>query len=382
MFGQASIVSPAANAFAIPIISLLVVPLSILGALLPFDFILYIAHQILVICMLGLNWLADLPFATWQQAVAPFWAVGLAMVGVLWVLLPRGIPQRWLGFVLMLPMLTVESNPLAEGEMQVIVLDVGQGLSVVIKTATHVMVYDTGKQYSQESDAGANIVVPYLRHAGIKAVDALVVSHDDNDHSGGVSSILQQVPVNWIAASYTVPNHMLSEPKQQKQLHCYAGQTWRWDGVRFEVLSPSAESYQAIDIKDNDRSCVIKVSSQYGTLLLTGDIEEPMEETLIKTHRYLLKSDVVIVPHHGSKTSSTAQFVKWVGAKHAVFTVGYLNHFKHPKPLIVSRYLERRSKIYRSDYHGAILIDFLEKQPLEVRAWRLAHSRYWHDKYL
>ena len=266
--------------------------------------------------------------------------------------------------------------------MQVTVLDVGQGLSVVIKTATHSMVYDTGQQYNQDSDAGDRIVVPYLRSIGIQQLDALVVSHDDNDHSGGVFSLLMQVPVDWVAASYALPNVLAVKSEQPKQLKCYSGQKWHWDDVRFEVLSPDKHSYQDAAVTDNNKSCVIKVTSRYGSVLLTGDIEKEVEGELLQKQKYRLKSDVMIVPHHGSKTSSTEQFIQWVAPKYAVFTVGYLNRFKHPKPLIVGRYLERRSKRYRSDYHGAVLIDFTQSHPLAISAWRLEHSKYWHDKYL
>lgn len=172
MFGQASIVSPIANAFAIPIISLLVDPLSIFGALIPLDFILQLAHSILSFCMLGLNWLSSLSFATWQQGVVPFWRVAIAIIGVIWLLLPRGIPLRWLGFILLLPMIFTEQQQLHISKMQVIVLDVGQGLSVAVKTANHIMLNDRGRQYNQESDASASIVLPYLRSQGIKKLDA------------------------------------------------------------------------------------------------------------------------------------------------------------------------------------------------------------------
>lgn len=385
MFGQASIVSPIANAFAIPIISLLVVPLSILGALIPLDFILQLAHSILSICMMGLNWLASLSFATWQQAVVPFWRVVIGMVGVIWLLLPRGVPMRWLGLILMLPMIFTEQQQLHIGEMQVTVLDVGQGLSVVVKTANHIMLYDTGRQYNQESDAGASIVLPYLRSQGIKKLDALIISHDDNDHSGGVASIMAKMPIAWAASSYALPSDIIfadvqSEPP--KQLTCFAGQKWLWDGVRFEVLYPSAQSYQQDNIKDNNRSCVIKVTSRNGTILLTGDIEAEAELLLLQTQRYKLKSDVLIAPHHGSKTSSTESFIQSVGAKHVIFTVGYLNQFRHPRPSVAGRYLENGAQLYRSDYHGAVLIDFMHSHPIQPRSWRLDDAKYWHDKYL
>lgn len=379
MFGQASIVSPMANAFAIPVISLLVVPLAIMGALIPFDFILHLSQWVLEICMQGLNWLASSPFATWQQASAPMCAIGLAILGTLWLLLPRGFPQRWLGLLMMLPMLLVVPEKLAEGEMKVTVLDVGQGLSVVVKTASHTMVYDTGQQYNEESDAGRMVIVPYLRSQGIKQLDALVISHDDNDHSGGATSVMTQMPIKWLASSYTIPEITKPTPRQ---LRCYAGQKWIWDKVKFEVLYPMAESYQQADITDNNRSCVIKVSSRHGSVLLTGDIEKEAEEVLLKKQKYRLKSDALVVPHHGSKTSSTEPFIKAVGAKYIIFTVGYLNRFKHPKPQVVGRYLELKSTIYRSDHDGAVILDFKQRGHLQVNAWRLENAKYWHDKYL
>lgn len=379
MFGQASIISPIANALAIPLISLLVVPLAILGALLPIDFILHLSQSVLELCMLVLDWLAMPDFATWQQAAAPIWTVALAMLGTLWLLMPRGLPLRGLGAVLMMPMLFVATPQLAEGEMKVTVLDVGQGLSVVVQTAKHTIVYDTGRQYNQESDAGSQVVVPYLRSHGIKVLDAMVISHDDGDHSGGFESILSQVPIKWLASSYEMT---ASSELMPKQLRCYAGQEWYWDAVHFKVLYPSAESYQDDAVKDNNRSCVIKVTSQNGSILLTGDVEKEAEQLLLKKQRYQLPSDVVIAPHHGSLTSSTEAFVKAVGARHVVFTVGYLNRFKHPKPEVMGRYAMQGAMLYRSDHHGAITLAFRRNSALSISAERLTSKRYWHDEFL
>ncbi len=379
MFGQASMVSPAANALAIPVISLLVVPLAILGALLPFDFILQAAQWILEVSMPILYWLASLPFSTWQQASAPMWTIGLAIVGALWLLLPRGFPQRWLGFILMLPMVFVVPDKLFEGEMQVTVLDVGQGLSVVVKTATHTMLYDTGDQYDADKNAGNKVIIPYLRSLGIKHIDALVISHDDKDHSGGAASVLAQMPTQWLASSYTLPETTTPMPTQSK---CHSGQKWIWDGVMFEVLYPMLEADDDDNLSDNNRSCVMKVTSRYGSILLTGDIEKEAEATLLQKHKDQLKSDVIIAPHHGSKTSSTSAFIEAVDADHVVFTVGYLNRFKHPKSDVVNRYLKQVETSYRSDYHGAIVLDFKDKADLQINAWRLSHRKYWHDQYL
>ncbi len=376
LFGQTSIVSPLANAFAIPIISLIVVPLAILGSLIQVDFILQSAHFVLDICMQGLNWLATLP--TWQQAAPPIWALVSAIFGVLWLLLPRGFPQRWLGLVLLIPLFFVQSPRPSMGEMQVAVLDIGQGLSVVVKTANHTFLYDAGPKYNEQTDAGGRVVVPYLRGEGIKKLDSFMVSHNDIDHSGGAASVLAQVPVAWFASSFTESESMQLPPKALK---CFAGHHWQWDGVRFEVLYPSVQSYDDVSLTDNNRSCVVKITSQFGSILLTGDIEELAETSLLDLNAAKLKSDILIAPHHGSKTSSSAAFVQAVGAKQVIFTVGYLNRFNHPKPVIEKRYEESGATKYRSDYNGALIIDFTRKSPLQIAAWRQVKPRYWHDQY-
>ena len=374
MFGQTSIVSPLANAFAIPVISLLVVPLAILGSLIHADFILQAAHFVLKICMQGLSWLAGLP--TWQQAAPHMWALLLAILGVLWMLLPRGFPQRWLGLVLILPLFFVSLLKLAEGEMQVAVLDVGQGLAVVIKTSNHTLLYDAGPQFSSQSDAGSRIVVPYLRGEGIKKLDGFVVSHNDIDHSGGAASVLVQMPPTWLLSSYSLPAEM---QRPARQFKCFAGQYWQWDKVDFEVLHPSTQSYENLEIKDNNRSCVVKVTSRFGSVLLTGDIEKNVETNLLQVNQDSLASDVLIAPHHGSKTSSTIDFIQTVNAKQVIFSVGYLNRFKHPNPEVVERYQSSEADAFRSDYSGALLLNFNAAQGIQTEQWRRTHRKYWHD---
>jgi competence protein ComEC len=394
MFGQTSIISPVANAFAIPVISLLVVPLSILGGFIPVDFILHAAYFVLEICMQGLVFLSNLP--TWQQAAPPIWALLLAILGVVWILLPRGFPQRWLGVVLLLPLFCVSPAKLVDGEMRTTVLDVGQGLAVVVQTKSHTFLYDAGPRYSAQSDAGSRIVVPFLRGAGIKQLDGFMISHDDLDHTGGAASVLAQLPIGWLASSFTQSDSMIFPPKAIK---CFAGQKWHWDEVEFEVLAPTLASYEDASIKDNNRSCVVKVSSQFGSLLLPGDIEKGAENALLYVigsdglqdaasgaaiYPHLasrLESDVVIAPHHGSKTSSTSEFVQAVDAQHAIFTVGHLNRFKHPKGFIEERFAENGALTYRSDYHGALTLDFTQTNGINVNALRQSQPRYWHDRY-
>ncbi len=378
MFGQVSIVSPIANAFAIPVISLLVVPLAILGAILPLDFILQFSHRIMAMCMHGLIWLSSTPMATWQQAAAPVWAIVLAVFGVLWLLLPRGFPQRWLGLILLVPMLIVHPQHPKNGEMKVAVLDVGQGLSVVIQTANHTLLYDDGPSYSSQSDAGSKIIVPFLRGEVITKLDGFVVSHDDSDHSGGTASVLAQMPVSWLVSSFDIQQTL---PKMPQQFHCSAGQKWVWDNVNFEVLYPSLESYANLDLSDNKRGCVVKVTSQFGSILLSADIEKEAEAALLQANIHGLHSDILIAPHHGSMTSSTPEFVQAVGAKNIIFTVGYLNRFKHPRLLIEQRYEESGAHLYRSDYAGEIEINFPKSQLLQISAWRQLQPKYWQDSY-
>ena len=262
--------------------------------------------------------------------------------------------------------------------MQVAVLDIGQGLSVVVKTAKHTLLYDAGPKYNEQSDAGGRIVVPYLRAEVVGQLDGFIVSHNDIDHSGGAPSVLAQIPVGWFASSFTESDSMLLPANALK---CFAGQHWQWDGISFEVLYPSWQCYENMSLTDNNRSCVVKISSQFGSILLTGDIEELAEVSLLEASTDKLKSDVLVAPHHGSKTSSSVRFVQAVGAKHIIFTVGYLNRFKHPKPMIEKRYEDSGARLYRSDYSGALLIDFTHKSNVKIRVWRQVQPRYWHDNY-
>ena len=355
--------------------------------------------------MQGLVFLSSLP--TWQQAAPPIWAMLTAILGAIWLLLPRGFPQRWLGIILFLPLFFVSPANIAEGEMRATVLDVGQGLAVVIQSKNHILLYDAGPRFSAQSDAGSKIIVPFLRGIGIKKLDGFIVSHNDIDHSGGVASVLAQLPTNWLLSSFDMRDYW-GEIMHKQSIQCHAGQTWRWDKVKFEVLYPDLASYQNAHLKDNNRSCVLKVTSQFGSILLTGDIEKEAENVLLAhdigddtlqansdeassdaiSSRQItqpkvsqLQSDVLIAPHHGSKTSSTPDFVQAVAAKHTIFTVGYLNRFKHPKPLIEQRFEEAGALTYRSDYQGALTIDFTRAADIKIEAFRQTQPRYWHDTY-
>lgn len=382
MFHQASIVSPIANAFAIPIISFVVTPLALLGSFLPIEAPLNISYQALKICMLGLNWLNQLAVAVWQQHAPASWTLYPAIFGVAWLLLPRGVPMRWAGLLGLLPMLLITADRPASGNMKVTVLDVGQGLSVVVQTEKHTFLYDAGAKYNEHSDAGGRIIVPYLQSEGVQKLHGFMVSHSDADHSGGMLSVLALMPVDWLASSF--PDELQSTVNV-KSIQCYAGQNWIWDGVKFEVLHPQLNDYDNLQIKDNNRSCVIKITSAAGSLLLTGDIERQVEAALVAQDGHPLNSDVMIAPHHGSKTSSTTSFLEAVQPSISVFTAGYLNRFKHPRPEVVARYELIDSITYRSDYDGAILMNFIDDAKSEGKitaiSWRKQNERYWHDDF-
>lgn len=373
MFQQVSLVSPVANAFAIPLVGLIVVPLALAASVLPLEWIAHAAHLVMAFCMLLLRALNDLPDAVWQQHAPAAWAVPIAVVGALWMLLPRGFPARWVGAVMMLPLFLWLPAKLSPGELRVTVLDVGQGLAVVVRTREHALLYDTGPAFTEQIDAGGRIVVPYLRAAGVSRLDGMIVSHDDSDHSGGALSVLQAMPVEWLASSLP-QDHAIRMAATRSRL-CSAGERWEWDGVSFEFLHPQPADYNDSGAKDNDRSCVLRVVSPYGSLFLPGDIEKRTESRLMQSSGNL-RTDILIAPHHGSRTSSTPEFVHAVAPGLTVFSVGYRNRFGHPHPAVSARYRQAGSRTLRTDLSGALLIG-MNPAGIGVQSWREVDRKYW-----
>jgi competence protein ComEC len=374
MFQQVSIVSPIANAIAIPVVSLAIVPIALVGTVLPFDLGLQAAHALMALTMHLLDWLAGLPDSVWQQHAPPPWTVAAAFAGIGWMLLPRGFPGRWIGAVAMLPLFVVVPPGPNPGAVHIAVLDVGQGLAVVVRTARHALLYDAGPLYSADADSGSRIVVPYLRAVGIRRLEGLIVSHADNDHAGGAASVLDGVPVGWLASS--LPASSPLHAAVGTSLPCYAGQHWQWDGVSFEVLHPAQDSYTVERMKANDRSCVLRISAGGTRVLLTGDAEARSEREMLAHDPEALRAETLVVPHHGSVTSSTLPFVAAVHPQIAIFTVGYRNRFGHPRREVVQRYTELGSRILRSDRHGALLLD-IDAHGTHIRAQREERRRYW-----
>ncbi len=380
LFGQYSLVSPLANAAAIPLITILIAPLSLLGSVLPSplsEWLLLAAHALLELLVQFLGWLSSQPFAVWQAPMPSPWMFALALGGTLLLLAPRGWPARWLGLFGWLPLILNTSGWPEQGQVRVTAFDVGQGMALLVETPQHRLLYDTGPYYSPESDGGNRVILPYLRARGIDHLDAVVISHNDNDHSGGALSIFKEIAVDRVYSSLAPTSPIVQAAPDHKR--CQAGQQWRWEGVAFDMLYPAPVSYDSDKWKPNARSCVLKVSLGKHAILLPGDIEAVQEDELVNGgNAALLRADVLLAPHHGSGTSSTEAFLQAVQPGLAIFQVGYRNRFNHPKPEVLARYGRLGIRGLRNDESGAILLQFDDK--LTVQEYRREHARYWYGK--
>ena len=371
-FQQVSTIAPLANLLAVPVISLLVVPLCLIAVLLMFFMPTLAEHVFLLVdTILQVLWsvlaeISPLPYASVSTALVPFYTIPLALLGVFILLSPRGIPVRWLGIVMLFPLIFVDVKKPEQGEVTMTLLDVGQGLSAVVETRKHVLVFDTGAKYSDQYDMGDAVVIPFLNSKGIDVVDTLLISHGDNDHIGGAESVIKQSRVDKILTS--VPK-MLA---QYVPVQCQAGQSWDWDDVTFEILWPVQNS-----LSENNNSCVLKVSSKHGSFLLTGDIEAEAENGLIKKYAQQLESDFLIAPHHGSKTSSTIAFLKWVDPAIVLIPSGYRNRFSFPHQAVLKRYQEVNTSWMNTADDGAIIVE-MKKDLLEVNSIRRERTKYWN----
>ncbi len=373
-FQQISIVGFVANLVAVPLVTLVITPLALLGVLLP-SLWSAAAWGVQGLAFV-LSQLAALPGAVWMAAAAPPWAQAAALLGGLLAVLPLPWALRALAVPLIVPLLwpSVE-RPLA-GTMQVLVADIGQGSAIVVRTHEHLLVHDAGPQYSRDSDAGTRVLVPLLRGEGWAPIDLLMLSHRDSDHVGGAAALLGALPVRGLSSSLE-PGHPL-HAGPLPHARCEAGQSWRWDGVEFSVLHPPAADYASPGLKPNAMSCVLRAVDGAGTsLLLTGDLEAEQEARLVATLGPALKSDVLLVPHHGSRTSSSAAFLDAVAPRIALVQAGYRNRYGHPAPDVMSRYRERAITVARSTDCGAWPWRSAEA-PGPASCLRATARRYWH----
>ncbi len=373
-FGQASLVGALSNLIAVPVVSFMIVPCALFGMLLlgvcpPLAApVLWLAARIAHAQWWLLEQMATWPGAHWYLPAVQAPALLLAVLGALWLFLPRGVPLRWLGLLLFLPLLWPPLPRPAEGAFQVWVLDVGQGLSVLLRTRDHVLVYDAGARYPSGFDLGEAVVLPSVHALGIGRLDMLMISHGDNDHAGGAEAVADAFPQ---ARRYAGEPSRMRVPMQQ----CVAGQAWQWDGVRFRVLGPAPGAGD----RDNDSSCVLLVEGRGGRLLLTGDISSKMEPQAAAALGPG-PPPVMLVPHHGSKTSSSAAFIAAVRPRLAVVSAGWRNRFGHPKPEVLARYAEAHVPVSDTARQGAIPLDFpADAPPRREPGWRQRQARYWRE---
>ncbi|AYC33421.1 DNA internalization-related competence protein ComEC/Rec2 [Pseudomonas cavernae] len=359
---------PLANLIAEPWVSLAVVPLALLGTvLLPLpglgEAVLWLAGGLLELLFRVLGMIAA-GAPAWQATALPFWAWLLSACGALLLLLPTGIPMRALGLAMLLPCFFPPPNSPAPGRAEVWLLDVGQGLAVLLRTHEHALLYDAGPRYG-DFDIGERVVLPSLRGLDVRRLDLLLLSHADSDHAGGAPAVQRGLPIDQVLSgeAAALPPVLGAEP-------CVDGASWSWDGVRFTTWR------SAVAQEGNPASCVLRVEANGEALLLTGDIDARVERALLDAGREV-RADWLLAPHHGSRSSSTAAFIKAVQPRAVLFSRGAHNAFGHPHPQVVARYRALQVRAYDTVENGALRI--------ELGAHRDAHGlreqgRFWREK--
>lgn len=373
LFQECSLISFFANSIAIPWVGFLVMPLTFSGCLMLFfsekiaGILLLLADKLLGVLWKFLTVLSNLSWGTWYHAAPNHWVVLLGFIGILLILSPAGFPGKTFGLIWLLPLIVFKTATPKFSEMSFTLLDVGQGLSAVLQTQNHILVFDTGAKWNDNFDMGASVVIPFLRTLNIKKIDMLVVSHKDNDHIGGASVILKNMPV--ISVKTSVPQ--LFTVKNVS--YCLRGEKWTWDGVDFQFIYPLPDKLQL----NNNSSCVLKVTNGKKTILLTGDIEKQAEEDLVLLEENNLAADIIIAPHHGSKTSGMNQFIESVHPKVVLFPIGYRNRYHFPHPTVIKKYQQQGALMFDTAKSGAI--HFMVSDTISnAELYRLNNLHYWN----
>lgn len=449
LFQQVSLVSPFANALAIPVLTFVVTPLALALALLGLVPGLswlaaasgVLAHWALEYTLIPVTWLANLSWASFDVAAAPSWTLMIAGTGLCWALQPPGWPLRWVGWCLLLPVLSFVPQRPAPGHWRLLAFDVGQGGAVLLQTQSHDVLFDTGPGQGA-NDAGTRTILPNLRALGVRKLDSIIVSHADSDHVGGLLAVLNALPVGtlyssfsfqeWLKRATAVTSSSSLSRAPTQTLPCERGHRWVWDGVVFQFLHPEAKQpsvstlntqyVPARTVKSkaskNAQSCVLHIQGSQHSALLPGDIgvkeeqlimdlhnseQQPSEQNFIEqntpaqpssarfaasevnaakpglTTPRALTADLVVVAHHGSDTSSSVRFVQQVQAQHAIAQNGYLNRFGHPHPAIQQRWLDAQAIFWQTDRHGAVVAESLPRA-LIVQSYSQLRQRYWHRR--
>lgn len=372
-FDQASLIAPVANLVAIPAVTFAILPMafiSLIGLLVNPDLgrVLFgMLDEVMDALWQWLTMISTLPFASVTTVFASLTVFVLVCLVIVGMTLPAALAPRYLIVFTFIPVLFAQYPRPENGDAYISLLDVGQGLAAVVQTRTHTLVFDSGPRFSPRFDAGSAIVLPFLRQQGIARIDHLFISHGDNDHKGGATALLQSLPVTRITSSID------AVVNDQPVRRCEAGQLWDWDGVRFQVLHPAAEDYTA-GMSENDLSCVLLVTTRDKQLLLTGDIERRAEHLLVNRYGADLRSHYLVVPHHGSRTSSSAEFVALIKPDVAMLPVGWRNRYRFPSQVVVARLGQYAKRILSTAESGALQID---TRSGEISAYRQTALRYW-----
>lgn len=371
-FGQTSLLGPLTNLVGIPWISLVVVPLALLGLLFSSvhlgaaTFFWQLSAGAMQLLWWGLEKVSDWPQALVWLPEPSLLNLTLAMAGAFILLLPKALPGKWLAIFLFLPLIYPDLDTPEYSEVDIAVVDVGQGLSILIRTKDHALLYDAGPAKLGGFDAGESVVVPALHAVGIRKLDRIVVSHGDSDHAGGLSAIQKAYPAATVIAS--------EGSLKTKSIPCLREDKWEWDGVSFEFLHPPAFfPYLA-----NESSCVLRIEAGGHVALLTGDIGKHIESRLVKEQSEKINADVMLAPHHGSETSSSAEFLDVVSPSLALIASGADNRFGHPRQSVLDRYQQRGIELATSPRHGWMSTR-MNKNGLKWREIRRQDAaRYWH----
>jgi len=371
-FGQISVVGLVANLIAVPWVTLLVTPLVMAGVFWP------AMWDLAAIAMTGamgvLRWLAELPVSVLTMPALPWWLMLASLLGCGLTALKMPLAMRGLGIAFLLPVVLWRPVAPAFGQFSLLAADIGQGSAVLIRTASHSLLYDAGPALSAVTDAGARVLVPLMQSLQVD-LDMLVVSHRDLDHAGGAASVLK-VHRKARLLSSVEEGHALEQLRAVER--CIAGQHWEWDGVLFEVLHPQNDDY-VLGVNSNALSCVVRVQALQGAaVLLSGDIAHAQEARLVEAMAPSIRADLLVVPHHGSRHSSSDDFLDTVQPKIALIQAGYRNRYGHPQADAVQRYRERLVMVHDTPHCGAIF--WHSEHASEATCSRVLHQRYWYHR--
>ena len=371
LFKQLSGVGLIANIIAIPWLGMVILPAALIGTLLVFIAPSLASSMLSMVCgqleyfVAYLAYLSHFEAAIWQYN-PPFGVALLSCIGVFLLISPRGL--RHLGVIMLLPLFFPISHKLPQNTFDFALLDVGQGLATVIHTRHHTLIYDTGRGFNRFYNMGRQVVIPYLNEQHLFKIDTLVVSHPDNDHIGGARALLEHYSIK------TLYESALNRLKPYHETLCQQGIHWVWDGVQFEFLYPDSSVLNNRGLLTNNQSCVLRVQTKNHRLLLTGDIEKEAEAHLIHSGQNL-KAQWLVVPHHGSQTSSSVSFLKAVQPDIGFIGAGFLNAYRLPSKRILKRYQKMGVDLYNTAHCGAILAHAADVPT--VTCYRAVHPRFW-----